>query len=106
MGLPTYYFTFMLHKKKPCDFAAIQNRDYQFATTSIILPPGTGDGDLRCLNITILDDDLIEGDEIFTLRLRITAGNGVTLGRSTTTVTITEDDSKQEDYRSRFLGQE
>ena len=47
----------------------------------------------QCLNVTISDDTLVEGDEIFTLMLTlITIGVGVTLGRNTATVITIRDD--------------
>ena len=37
--------------------------------TVVVFPMGSTDEDKQCINITILDDDAIEGTETFTLSL-------------------------------------
>ena len=56
-------------------------------TTTLTLPAGSN---MQCIDITITDDDMLEGDETFTVSL---TGNptGVTLTNAMTTVTITDD---------------
>ena len=44
---------------------------------------------MQCINITIIDDSVFEGDETFTLTIEVTTPD-VTEGNTTTTVTITE----------------
>jgi hypothetical protein len=84
---------------------ATSNQDYQFAFTNIVLPPGTGNGDLRCLNITIIDDELIEGNEGFTVYLRLsTTTRGVRLGSSAVSVTIRDDESTYVEELPCLLG--
>ena len=48
--------------------------------------------DEKCLNIQIIDDDVVEGAETFSVLLVITAGN-VTPGNSVTIVTIIDNDN-------------
>ena len=57
-----------------------------------MIPAG---GDMACVDISITDDDSIEGDQTFTVTVAIvTTGMNVMLGSPiTTTVTITDDDS-------------
>ena len=48
--------------------------------------------DEKCLNIQIIDDDVVEGAETFSVLLVITAGNVIT-GNSVTIVTIIDNDN-------------
>ena len=56
---------------------------------------GSDDGTLNCLNITIVDDVFIEGNEDFTVTLVLeTPGMGVATETTTTTVTIADNEGK------------
>ena len=48
---------------------------------------------MQCVNISIVDDDVFEGDETFTVTLTVTTP-GVMVGNTVTTVTIIDDDRK------------
>ena len=53
----------------------------------------TSSGDTACADITVLDDDALEGDHSFTVQLASTTPTGVTIGTdSSTTVTIQDND--------------
>ena len=52
--------------------AARAGSDYHEASSrTMVFPPGSANGDMRCLNITIVDDGLIEGDEYFYVYLSL-----------------------------------
>ena len=63
---------------------------------NVVFSANSGTGASSCLPVTISDDDLIEGDEIFTVSLGlVTTEVGISLGtQQTTTVTITDDESE------------
>ncbi len=52
---------------------------------------GSPDGTMLCVNITILDDNLIEGDELFTVRLTLITPT-LSLGLGNTDITIMDDE--------------
>ena len=53
----------------------------------------TSSGDTACADITVLDDDALEGDHSFTVQLASTTPTGVTIGTdSSTTVTVQDND--------------
>ena len=76
--------------------AASSGMDFISASRSLIFPPGSGNGDTFCMNITIVDDSLIEGSERFRVYLNVpysTSRVGVRLrGRSVIYPTITDND--------------
>ena len=47
---------------------------------------------VHTVNVTTLDDDVLEREEEFEGRLELAEGGGVTLGRSVATATILDDD--------------
>ncbi len=67
------------------------------ADTTAMFPVGSVNGSTACINLTIIDDDTLEGIETLIVSLAIVndAGNNVNLGPSTTgTVTIEDNESK------------
>ena len=48
---------------------------------------------MQCIQVIILDNNMLEGDKIFTVTLNV-IGSLVMEGNTTTTVTISNDDSK------------
>ena len=54
---------------------------------------GVSDGDTECLNITIMDDNALEGNQTFSVTLT-ESDNGVNVLTTITTVTITDNDSE------------
>jgi hypothetical protein len=56
-------------------------------------PPGSADGATQCASLTANADDLVEGEEGFTVALAIsTLGASFRLGNAVTAVTITDAD--------------
>ncbi len=55
--------------------------------------PGASDGYRECLNVTIIDDEALEANQIFFVILT-EQDDGVDVINGTTTVTITDNDSK------------
>lgn len=72
------------------DRTASELRDY--SKLLLTVPFSESDGDRRCINVTIIDDLLLENDESFTLLLT-SADSAVSVSQNMTTVTILDDDS-------------
>jgi len=60
------------------------------SSVSLEFPVGARSGDARCINVTILDDTALEGNETFTVSLTVTNVN-ITVENDLTTVTIIPD---------------
>ena len=76
---------------------AARGDDYHSVNTHLMFPPGSGNGTALCVNVTIVDDDLIEGNEVFNVRLYYYYNDeGVGIGRTiqTSGVTIIDNDCK------------
>ena len=75
-------------------------------STMLTFPAGSSDGDMsQCVDVTITEDTLVEGDEAFAVTLTLqTTGVGVTTGNSTTTVTITDNEGRTEQLPTRAVG--
>ena len=66
------------------------NDDYSPVNEDVVISPGQQS---QCIDIAILDDDILESDE--TLSISLTADQlGVNIDVSEATVTITDNDSK------------
>ena len=61
--------------------------------TSVVFPVGSENNDTLCVNITIMDDNLIEGDEVFTVTVMSAFDTSQTIGIGVTDVTILDDES-------------
>ncbi|XP_064387784.1 uncharacterized protein LOC135335951 [Halichondria panicea] len=76
--------------------SATQGSDYMVpADTTAMFPVGSVNGSTACVNLTIIDDDTLDGIETLMVSLAIVndAGNNVNLGPSTTgTVTIEDNE--------------
>ena len=70
--------------------SAVAGSDYEMTTMNLTFPISSMDTDTECLNITIMEDTLVEGEETFTVTL--TTGLGVTTGTDVTTVTIMDNE--------------
>ena len=70
---------------------ATASSDFQVSPGSLTIPAGQTSS--RPHTITIVDDDIDEGNETFSLALS-SPSSGATLGNSTTTVTIVDDDTR------------
>ena len=67
--------------------SAIAGSDYMPVSMDVVFPVGTSNGGMQCINVTIIDDSTMEGDETFTVTLT-TSSPVVTLGNAVTTITI------------------
>ena len=70
--------------------------DFMLAVTQVVIPPTTAQGQGICVAaITIVGDNLVEGNETFQLMIQPTNPLDMVLAdRSTVTVTIVDDDGK------------
>ena len=60
-------------------FAAIAGRDYIDVSTVVVFPAGSTLGAMKCIEIPIVNDDLIEGPEYLSIStVLLTIGTAVT----------------------------
>ena len=76
--------------------------DYRSTSSYETFPYGTPNSTERCLNILILDDNILEDNENFTVTFT-NPFSEITLGRTTTVITITDDDSNARIFMTRFI---
>ena len=74
--------------------AAIAGSDYVSVSMDVVFPAGTSNGDMQCIDVTIIDDSEMEGDETFTVALTTSSPVVMTLGNAVTTITITDNDGE------------
>ena len=75
------------------NISAIAGSDYITVSSSFVFTSGSTDNAARCVNITIIDDGALEGDQIFVVTLIPTATHdGLMLGIDRTCITITDND--------------
>ena len=67
--------------------------DYTSVSFDVAFPSGSTDNATACVNINILDDDILEGDHTFTVTLTILDPD-VMLDNNETTITIRDDEGK------------
>ncbi len=72
-------------------FAAMLYFDYVNISSDMTFASGSTDRDVRCANISILDDFSLEGDQTFTVMLD-TSDPDVLIGNDRTTITIIYND--------------
>ena len=72
---------------------AVAGPDYEPISSHLTFPTGSVAGDMLCVNISIVNDVLFEGDETFTVLLTVNTA-GVSEGNAVTIVTIRDDDCK------------
>lgn len=65
--------------------------DYTSVSSDVVFMSGSTDGDTRCVDITIEDDEALEINETFTLALTSSDPN-VMFGQDMTTVIIVDND--------------
>ena len=70
---------------------AIVNSDYYNHFSTEIFASGSTDGATRCVDITIIDDDSLEGDQTFTVTLS-TSDPNVVIVTSRINITIIDND--------------
>ena len=86
-------------------FSCIESGDYQTNPT-LTIPSSTAVGNSVCHQITIIDDDIVEGDESFIIAISVANANDVINGGDVVTVTILDDDGRWPEYaviRARTL---
>ena len=72
---------------------ATSDKDYTpFANTTVVFPEGSADGDTRTVQVEVLEDTDIEGDETVILTLDNFIGPISTSGKNQHELTITDDD--------------
>ena len=70
----------------------MESSDYTFTPSDIIFLSGSSDSTAGCVNITILDDAALEGNQTFTVTLT-TSDPSVLLANDMTVITIEDNDS-------------
>ena len=76
---------------------ALYGIDYLSTSSYEIFPLESPNGTERCLNILIMDDDILENNESFTVTFT-NPDSEITLGRTTTVITIIDDDSNARSF--------
>ena len=71
--------------------SALENTDYTTISSALMFPAGSANTTVQCVNITITDDDIFEGDETFTVGLTVNT-SGVMEGNTITAITITDNE--------------
>lgn len=74
-------------------FTAMPSFDYINVSSNEVFEYGTSDGATRCVNIAIIDDELLEGNQTFTVTLT-SLDSDVVLRDNMTTITITDNESQ------------
>ena len=79
-------------------FVQVASSDYALLDTVVVFPAGASYGDRQCINVTILQDDVVEGTEFFFLQV-LRLHNSVSLividpSLSVTTVSIADSASE------------
>jgi large repetitive protein len=76
------------------ELGALEPEDFTLTLTSITFPAGSTSGTIRTPGANIVNDPIDEDAEMFTINLStVNATPYMTLGRSTTSITITDDDT-------------
>ena len=65
-----------------------------FQDFNSLLPPFDNDNRRRCFDVTILEDEALENNEMFRALLALASDSGVTVNPAEATVTITDVDRK------------
>ena len=68
--------------------------DFRLHMTELVFLAGTNNGTIQTLNISIVNDDLVEGNETFVLSGRVTSPAMFLPGRNMTTITIIDNEGK------------
>ncbi|MFC1586972.1 beta strand repeat-containing protein [Planctomycetota bacterium] len=74
------------------DGSATAGDDYTAVATTVTFPAGAGNGATQTVNIPVLHDTDVEGDETIILTLSNASANGVLGAQTTHSATITDDD--------------
>ena len=77
--------------------------DFSGATLSAMFESGSVTGDVRCVNVSIINDNFVEFDEVFAVELQTQSGLDRVIGDTDISVTIVDDDGVYCD--TKFNGQ-
>ena len=66
--------------------------DFSGATLSAMFESGSVAGDVRCVNVSIVNDNFVEFDEVFAVDLQTQSDLDTVIGERNITVTIEDDD--------------
>ncbi len=72
-------------------FPAVDGSDYTHVSTLMTFISGATNSAVQCVDISILEDDALEGNQTFTVTLT-TPDLDVMLGNDMNTITITDND--------------
>ena len=78
--------------------SAIEDLDYSGLPDFITFVSGDSEGAISCKNITIIDDNIVEGVENFTVKLT-SDFSGVSFSRGLSVVEISDNDGGETAYR-------
>lgn len=81
---------------------ALNQFDYTGINSYLTFNSGSTNNSIRCLNISIYDDNALEGNQIFTVMLSTTDPD-VVLGNFLLTVIITDDDGQLSYHNFTFF---
>ena len=73
--------------------AGSNGTDYMATSADYIFLSGSSSGDMKCLDINVLNDSALERYEVFTVTLTTDDSNVLIETANTTTITIIDDDS-------------
>ena len=74
--------------------SAVATEDYTTVSSMLEFPVGSNADDTQCVTISILDNNMFEEDEIFTVELVVMPHPRVMEGNAETIIYITDNDSK------------
>lgn len=78
--------------------------DYEAITTNLTFAENSVDNTMQCINVTTIDDTLVEGNEFFTAMLSfVSSGVDVMLGGVESTVTIVDDDCEYSILSCKYI---
>ncbi len=82
---------FRKHHNYTDNYTAEDGFDYFGMSPIVIFTSGSSDNNTRCVEISILDDDALEGNQTFTMTLT-TSDPDVLLGTDVTNITVVDND--------------
>lgn len=72
--------------------SATADVDFHTISLNLTFPTNSMNGDIQCLNVTVIDDLLVEGEENFILILTLLSSGNVTVDNDTITLFIEDDE--------------
>ena len=74
-----------------CNITAIAGFDYFYTSAAQTFTSGSGNGTIRCVTISLINDNVFDGEQTFTVSLT-TPDPNVLITNAETIITIQEDD--------------